>query len=105
MRTIYAVHPPRPSHLATVARQMQSLGSPTITVYDGGDHYRAIEGAHRLAAAQQLGLAVRVRIMDMDDTVTHDCPDIPSPCTVREWDEAQDYRDAVAYRLDVEGVA
>lgn len=51
-------------HLDAVTREMQTLGAPTIKVIDGGDHYVALEGAHRLRAALDLGLAPIVDIVE-----------------------------------------
>ena len=47
-----------PDHLVEVIGEMRQFGRPQIrVVYWGDDLYLAIEGSHRLAAAQALGLA------------------------------------------------
>jgi hypothetical protein len=53
---VYAIHPPAQDRLAGVIAEMQILGAPIIEVVDCGDHYQALEGSHRLAAAAALGL-------------------------------------------------
>ena len=65
--TIYAIHAPDPDKLDKVKAQMEILGTPTIEVVDCGDHYVALEGSHRLAAAQALGLAPTLTIHEQDD--------------------------------------
>ncbi len=40
------------------------LGAPKIEVVDCGDHYQALEGSHRLAAAAVLDLAPELIIRE-----------------------------------------
>jgi len=67
MTTIYAIHAPFAEKLATVKAEMEALGAPTIRVVDCGDHYMALEGSHRLAAAHALGLEPILTVIDQDD--------------------------------------
>lgn len=67
MTTIYAIHAPQPAHLAEVIAEMRIAGAPTIEVVDCGDHYVALEGSHRLAAAHHLGLTPILTIHDQDE--------------------------------------
>lgn len=68
-KTIYAPHKPEPVKLAHVVEQMRSLGMPTIRACWAGDHWEAIEGSHRLAAAAALNLPVTIVEVRYDDTI------------------------------------
>lgn len=63
------------AHLAEVKAAMAALGAPTIRAIDGGDQLIAIEGSHRLRAAEELGIAVNVILVGDDDTVDLDTLD------------------------------
>lgn len=67
MTTIYAIHRPQDDKLAEVVAEMQVRGTPTIEVVDCGDHYMALEGSHRLAAAAQLGITPALVVHEQDD--------------------------------------
>lgn len=56
MTTVYAPHKidKKSDHYNHVKNYMIEHGSPTIMVMDCVDHYRAYEGSHRLAAAEEL---------------------------------------------------
>jgi hypothetical protein len=69
MTTIYAIHAPRADHLADVIATMRQSGAPTIEVVDCGDHYMALEGSHRLAAAHHLGLEPELIIREQDEII------------------------------------
>lgn len=69
MTTIYAIHGTDADKLAGVVAEMETLGAPTIRVVDCGDHYMALEGSHRLAAAHELGLDPVLVIHDQDDII------------------------------------
>lgn len=69
MITVYAIHAPTADHLQAVIAEMRKLGAPKIEVVDCGDHYRALEGSHRLAAAAELGLTPELVIRDQDDVI------------------------------------
>jgi hypothetical protein len=64
-----------PAHLAEVKAQMAVMGSPTIRAIDAGDHLIAIEGSHRLAAAEQMGVTVKIEIIDEDGMIDLDTLD------------------------------
>lgn len=59
-------------HLAQVVAEMEALGAPTIKAVDCGDHYVALEGAHRIRAAMQLGLEVIIEEVEYSETATTD---------------------------------
>lgn len=71
MRTtrLYTAHATHPGHLGYVTAEMRRRGAPTIRVVDCGDHYVALEGVHRLAAAADLGLAPILDVLAQDDPV------------------------------------
>ncbi len=79
MFTVYAIHRPEAAKLAEVIAEMQALGTPTIEVVDCGDHYMALEGSHRLAAAHALNITPELIVHDQDAMI-----DISS----RDWFEA-----------------
>jgi hypothetical protein len=54
---------------------MRVLGPPTIRVVDCGDHYQALEGSHRLAAAHTLGITPRLLIYAQDELIDISCYD------------------------------
>ena len=63
--TIIAMHEVGTTHLAEVAREMETLGRPTIRAIIGGGYLLAIEGTHRMAAAGDYGFDVEV-VADVD---------------------------------------
>jgi hypothetical protein len=67
--TIYAIHAPDPRHLTEVKAEMQRRGSPVLRVVDCGDHYMALEGSHRLAAAHCLDIAPTLIVYGQDDLI------------------------------------
>lgn len=67
MTTIFAIHAPIAERLETVKAEMETMGAPTIRVVDCGDHYMALEGSHRLAAAHALSLTPELVIFAQDD--------------------------------------
>lgn len=69
MITIYAIHRPDAAHLARVMQEMASLGAPRIKVVECGDHYAALEGSHRLAAAHEMGLTPLLDVLEQDDPI------------------------------------
>lgn len=66
MVTVYTIHAANAAHLEAVTADMQRLGAPTVRVVDCGDHYQALEGTHRLHAAQALGLAPILEVYAQD---------------------------------------
>lgn len=69
MQTIYAIHQPDAEKLTGVYLEMLELGAPTIRVVDCGDHYEALEGSHRLAAAEAMGLMPTLIVYAQDDMI------------------------------------
>lgn len=69
MTTIYAIHGTDEDKLQGVIAEMRTLGAPTIEVVDCGDHYQALEGSHRLAAAHALGLVPTLVIREQDEII------------------------------------
>jgi len=67
--TVYAIHDVDADKLASVSAEMRSLGAPTIRVVDCGDYYQALEGSHRLAAAQALGLMPTLVVYGQDEPI------------------------------------
>lgn len=59
-------------HLAAVSAEMEVLGAPTIKAIDCGEYFVALEGAHRIRAAQQLGLSVEIEEIEFDAEATTD---------------------------------
>lgn len=57
------------AHLAEVKAEMARLGAPKIRAIDAGDHLIAIEGSHRLRAAEELGVAVEIETLDEDGEI------------------------------------
>lgn len=69
MPIVYAIHRPDADHLGEVVGDMRRLGAPTIRVVDCGDHYMALEGSHRLAAAHSLGLEPELIVYGQGDVI------------------------------------
>ena len=69
MFTVYAIHAPQADRLEEVKAEMARLGAPKIEVVDCGDHYRALEGSHRLAAAHAANIEPNLIIWDQDDLI------------------------------------
>jgi hypothetical protein len=76
MNPIYLIHKTDAEKLEAVKSEMLTLGAPTVRVVDCGDHYMAIEGTHRLAAAADLGIEPNLIILDQDDMVEADSLDM-----------------------------
>lgn len=75
MTTIILVNDIDADKLEAVKAEMEKLGAPTIRAIDAGDHLIAVEGSHRLRAAEELGVAVNVEIIDEDGVVDLDTLD------------------------------
>jgi hypothetical protein len=67
MTYLYTPHGHNAAKVRRVMTEMRRLGAPEIRVVDCGDHYYAIEGVHRLAAAARLGVAPKLIVLDQDD--------------------------------------
>lgn len=60
-------------HLEEVKEEMKDLGPPTIKMVDRDKYLVAVEGSHRLNAAKDLGLPVKVKLVDPESfTTNHD---------------------------------
>ena len=59
-------------HLAAVIEAMRTLGAPTIKAVNCGEFYVALEGSHRIRAAQALGLMPVIEEIEYSETVTTD---------------------------------
>ncbi len=82
---VYALNSTEPEKLAKVIEQMKELGSPTVRAVWEGDHWKAIEGSHRIAAAEKLGLPVKIQEVSPEDVITgHDLYDLADPTTVED---------------------
>lgn len=68
-RILIAPNKTNAKHLAEVVAEMQVLGTPTIRAYWDGEKYWAVEGSHRIAAANQLGLTPIIVEVDEDDII------------------------------------
>lgn len=67
--TIYTIHEPDAEHLAEVTEIMRKVGAPVIDVVDCGDHYMALEGCHRLAAAAALDIIPYLHVYEQDELI------------------------------------
>lgn len=84
-KTVYLPHEIDAEKLNGVVAAMRNLGAPTIRVVDCGDYYQAIEGTHRLAAAEQLGITPELDVIAADAIVDHhDIYDLPKMTTAAE---------------------
>lgn len=75
MTMIILVNDIDPAHLEAVKAEMETLGSPTIRAIDAGDHLIAVEGSHRLRAAEELGISVNIVVLDEADDIDLDSLD------------------------------
>ena len=74
-KPLYLIDDVDPGTLEAAKAEMRVLGAPRIRVVDCGDHYMAIEGVHRLAAAAELGIVPNLTILQQDDMVEADSLD------------------------------
>lgn len=74
------------AHYKRVLAYMQEHGAPAIrAVYSSEyDCWLAMEGSHRLAAAEALGLTPEIITVQWSDTIQHDLQDFDSPCAVED---------------------
>ena len=94
--TVYAIHAPKVERLADVIETMRQLGAPTIEVVDCSDYYQALEGSHRLAAAEALGLTPQIVIHEQDETLDITRFDWFDPAN---WSETEYPAGEVAFEL------
>jgi hypothetical protein len=75
---ILTPNPTKEKHLEEIKDKMKEMGPPTIRMVDRDDHLVAIEGSHRLHAAKDLGLHVKVKLTDPEKiTQNHDFKGLP----------------------------
>lgn len=74
------------THYESVIAYMREHGAPAIrAVYSSEyDCWLAVEGSHRLAAAEALGLTPEIIAVQWSDTIEHDLQDYDSPCVVED---------------------
>lgn len=70
---IVAINKVELEHLEAVTEVMRTKGAPTIRAWWTGEQYYALEGSHRLAAAQALGLVPEIVEIDAEALVDWDC--------------------------------
>jgi hypothetical protein len=65
---------PEENHLDAVTQEMERLGAPTLKAVwlDGYQAWMALEGSHRIAAAQALGLTPEIEEVEYDPEATTD---------------------------------
>lgn len=68
-------------HLDLVIEEMKVSGRPTIKVYEIEEGwYQAIEGCHRLRAAEILNIKPKLEVLEQDQ------PFIVDDCAIVQWD-------------------
>jgi hypothetical protein len=80
---ILTPNPPKSKHLEEIKEEMKELGSPTIRMVDRDKYLVAIEGSHRLNAARDLKMPVKVKLVDPEGfTQNHDFDELPEKIRV-----------------------
>ncbi len=74
--TIQAPHGPSPEHLSAIVAEMAVLGVPSIQAYWSGEMWLAVEGSHRLAACEVLGICPDIIPVEGDSEIDHDFEDV-----------------------------
>lgn len=69
MATVYTINQVDAGHLERVKAEMLKLGAPTIRAVDCGDYLMALEGSHRLIAAEEMGLVPEFVIFEQGDEI------------------------------------
>lgn len=78
MDTIYVPHKPRTALFSEPSH-------PTVKVVWCGDHYRALEGSHRCAAAELFGYTLNIEICQEEEIIDdHDIQTLPAVVTAAE---------------------
>jgi len=107
IKWIYITAPNRvdPDILPDVVRRMKSLGPPVIRAIPLADkrvdHWLALEGSHRIAAAKKLDMAVIIRPMKLNQRIRHDVEDVsPKRTTVKKVaDSLNESGHSIKYRV------
>lgn len=77
MRNVVILKAPHePFYMDDVVEQMKVLGAPRIRAVWRGDHWQALEGSHRIAAARILCLLPRIVPMRLGDKFSHDVDEV-----------------------------
>jgi hypothetical protein len=76
MKRLLAIHPAYDDDKLAAMKALKLEGLPPIRVVDCGDHYMAIEGSHRLAAAAALRIAPSLIVLPEDALVDLNTTDI-----------------------------
>jgi hypothetical protein len=76
VKRLLAIHPAYDEEKLEAMRALKLAGLPPIRVVDCGDHYMAIEGSHRLAAAADLRIAPNLVVLAKDELVDLGTTDI-----------------------------
>lgn len=74
--TVYLPAIPGLARLVEVAKDMRRLGPPTIRMMRDGEHFIAVEGEHRVAAAAILGISINAQLLDPEDMIDLDSVDV-----------------------------
>ncbi|MGE8063894.1 hypothetical protein [Pseudomonas sp. NPDC089569] len=69
MNSLFTIHCVDQDKLTEVIHKMRGLGAPRIRVVDCVDFYIALEGTHQMAAAEVLGVAPILDVLEQDDLV------------------------------------
>ena len=77
-------------HYRSVRAEMETRGECSIRAIwsEGFGVYFAIEGSHRLAAADELGIAVEIHDIGCDDCDTW-ITDLDGETVARDWDKGK----------------
>jgi hypothetical protein len=85
---IIAPHPisKNSAHYKRVYAYMLEHGTPAIRAVYSEEYecWLAVEGSHRLAAAESLGITPEIIAVQWSDTIEHDLQDFCSPCKVED---------------------
>lgn len=74
--TIVTINQVNEDHMVKVMEYAKTVGSVTVNVYDNGEMIYALEGSHRIEAANRLGLPLVLIPKEWDDEIATDCEDV-----------------------------
>lgn len=99
---IHLIHAAFPDKLAEIKTIMQRRGPPTVRVYEvsAGQEYMALEGTHRLQAAADLDMPVKLIVMRNNERMRHDLYDLPARCRVERIVEFLSTRQGATVTVD-----
>lgn len=82
---IYGINNVDEKKMEEIIEIMEIAGPPKIRVVESTYGYQAIEGSHRLEAAERLGIEPEFIILDQDEIINnHDLFDLPK--TIEAWE-------------------